>query len=300
MAQMKSRISWYGPAVGRVVGLIFMIPLLSACEKPVLAISPPASHEVQSARAILTRSAVPANATPTISYSDAANRIARVQHLITPAALRVCSQIWAHSYCRDKIGSIQVNLDWEQESVNAYADQNDQIGFYGGIMHLLQRDNEIAGVMAHEISHVLLQHNRKAAANAARGAIAGTLLGVLIAGKYGGDCATQSCQEAQQDLVQNTGAIGQQIGAIAYSPSMELEADHLGAFILDEAGYNLGSSIVAFVRMDRNKPRSGASGRSYSSYFKTHPLSDERIAYYLRTQKDIANGKTTPKLLDDN
>ena len=297
---MTSRISWYGPAVGRIVGLIFMIPLLSACEKPVLAISSPASHEVRSARAILTRSAVPANATPTISYSDATNRIARVQYLITPAALRVCSQIWAHSYCRNKIGSIQVSLDWEQESVNAYADQNDQIGFYGGIMHLLQRDNEIAGVMAHEISHVLLQHNRKAAANAARGEIAGTLLGVLIAGKYGGNCTTSSCQEGQQNLVRKTGAIGQKIGAVAYSPSMELEADHLGAFILDEAGYNLGSSIIGFVRMERNRQRLGTSGRSYISYFKTHPLSDERIAHYLRTQKDIANGKTIPKLLDDN
>ena len=46
----------------------------------------------------------------------------------------------------------------ESDTVNAYADANNQIVIYTGLLNLAQKDEEIAGIMSHEIGHIMKSH----------------------------------------------------------------------------------------------------------------------------------------------
>ena len=46
----------------------------------------------------------------------------------------------------------------ESDTVNAYADTDNQIVIYTGLMNLVEKDEELAGIMSHEIGHIMKSH----------------------------------------------------------------------------------------------------------------------------------------------
>jgi predicted Zn-dependent protease len=112
--------------------------------------------------------------------------------------------------------------------INAFALPGGPMFLHRGMLQAAHTDDEVAGVMAHELSHVVLRHGTLQAAKAQKfqlGALAGQVIGSIVGGTKGAVIAQ-----------------GSQIGLgtyfLKYSREYEREADLLGAQIMARAGYD--------------------------------------------------------------
>jgi Zn-dependent protease with chaperone function len=115
-----------------------------------------------------------------------------------------------------------------QKEINAFALPGGPMFLNRGMMEAAKSEAEMAGVMAHELSHVALRHGTAQATKGEKfqiGAIAGQVLGAIVGGTAGSVIAQ-----------------GSQFGLGAYfmkfSREYESQADILGAQMLARAGYN--------------------------------------------------------------
>ncbi|HEX8838605.1 MAG TPA: M48 family metallopeptidase [Candidatus Acidoferrum sp.] len=138
------------------------------------------------------------------------------------------------------VGTIPSQYSWPfefhvvaQKEINAFALPGGPMFVNIGTIVAAANEAELAGVMAHEMSHVYMQHSAKQASKAqTTGLLAGVAeaaLGATVGGKAGG-------------MVGQLGQMGIQFGAqglmLKYSRGDESQADGVGAMILYKAGYN--------------------------------------------------------------
>src|SRR5215831_8942718 len=120
-----------------------------------------------------------------------------------------------------------------QKEINAFALPGGPMFVNIGTITAAASEAQLAGVMAHEMSHVYMQHSAKQAhkteTTSLLAGIADAALGATVGGKGGG-------------MVGQLGQMGIQMGAqglmLKYSRSDESQADAVGAMILYKAGYN--------------------------------------------------------------
>jgi beta-barrel assembly-enhancing protease len=125
-----------------------------------------------------------------------------------------------------------------------------------GLIEVANNEGELAGVMAHEISHVALRHGTAQAAKAQKyaiGATAGQILGAIIGGGLGGVVAQ-----------------GSQLGVGAYylkfSREYEKQADILGAQMMANAGYDPHDLANMFRTIEKQ-----SAGRGGPEWLSSHP-----------------------------
>jgi predicted Zn-dependent protease len=156
--------------------------------------------------------------------------------------------------------------EWEvavfaSDQLNAFALPGGKIGFYTGILDIMENDDQIAAVMGHEVAHVFFNHSGQ---RYGRTAATQAGLGVAQAVLGGG----QTSQVALQAL-----GLGAQYGVILpYSRQHELEADKYGVRYMHKAGYRLNEAVRFWQGMSAKK--SGAPPQIMS----THPNDATRIA----------------------
>ena len=155
-----------------------------------------------------------------------------------------------------------------QPVVNAFAAPGGVIALYSGLILTADDENEVAGVLAHEIAHITQQHLYRAmeSQQAMTIPIALAMLAlVLVAG---------GSPEAIQ-----TAVLGGQAAAIQaqifFTRQNEYEADRIGISTLSRAGYNPAGMSEFFEKMGR---KSRAMGEGPPEYLRTHPVSTSRIA----------------------
>jgi Zn-dependent protease with chaperone function len=157
------------------------------------------------------------------------------------------------------------------KEVNAFALPGGQIFVNLGTIQTTD-ESELAGIMAHEIAHVVLQHSAREAGKrkAARTAgVLGTIAAVATLGPVGGVLAAEALQ-------MGAGAI-----VLKYSRADESEADLLGAQIMYDAGYDPFTFPEFFQRMAAqpegsvtflsNHPDPGSRGESVSTVIEKFP-----------------------------
>jgi len=141
-----------------------------------------------------------------------------------------------------------------QKEINAFAIPGGQMFINLGTLTAATKESELAGVMAHEMAHVYMQHSAKQAGKAQKTSV---LAGIAsaVAGSAGG-------------LVGELGKMGIQMGAqgmmAKYSRGDESQADAVGAVILYKAGYN-PQAMVDFFKTMRGSEKVSAS------LFSSHP-----------------------------
>jgi predicted Zn-dependent protease len=136
--------------------------------------------------------------------------------------------------------------------INAFALPGGPIFLHRGMIEAAETEGEVAGVMAHELSHVVLRHGTVQATKGEKfqlGAIAGQVVGSLIGGRTG----TAIAQGSQ---------IGLGTYFLKYSREYEREADLLGAQIMARAGYDPREMARMFQTIAR---RSGGGGPEWLS-----------------------------------
>jgi predicted Zn-dependent protease len=176
-------------------------------------------------------------------------------------------------------GEISPDLDktfaWEpflvgDRAVNAFALPGGYVGVYLGLISLTGSSDELASVLAHEISHVTQRHIARSAISSQRqglATMAGMILGVLAASRA-------TSPDAAQAVIMGTQAAMVQ-GQLNFSREMEREADRIGIEVLGNAGFSPSGMVGMFEKMD------GAMRLNDSNqypYLRTHPLTIERIS----------------------
>ncbi len=156
----------------------------------------------------------------------------------------------------------------KDSSLNAFALPGGYIGLHTGLMMVAQTESELAAVMGHEISHVTQRHlARQFGKQRLAGAtILASLLLAVLAARSNPDALIGITQLGEH-------AARQQV--LGFSRDAEREADRLGLDMLSQAGFDPLGSLQFFNRLQN-------ASRIYDSnapaYFRTHPLTTERIS----------------------
>ncbi len=161
----------------------------------------------------------------------------------------------------------------QDDAVNAFALIGGHIGMHTGLILLTRDEAELAGVMAHEIAHILQRHQSRLYQGQGKYQLASlaALALAILASRGGG---SQSGQVTEAAMV-GASAIMMQ-GQLDYTREHEREADRIGLTILERAGYDPRGMVSFFERMQRANRLN--EFKSAPSYLRTHPLTVERIA----------------------
>ena len=152
-------------------------------------------------------------------------------------------------------------------SINAFAMPGGFIGVHTGLILAAQSESELAGVLAHEISHVTQRHIARQLYQSNKVSIASMLaMGVaLLAGHSSGQAAGAAIVATQ------AGAVSAQL---AYSRDFEREADRQGFEIMRRSGFEVRGMSAFFQRLQKAMQLYESNA---TAYLRTHPLSGERM-----------------------
>jgi predicted Zn-dependent protease len=159
--------------------------------------------------------------------------------------------------------------------INAFATLGGYVGTNAGLILAAESEDEVAGVLAHEISHVTQRHVLRAVERARKDQLPILLatLGAIIAAN-----ATTSDNSAA--ALQAAVIGGQALAAqrqINYTRSSEAEADRIGIQTLARSGYDVEGMAAFFERMDR-LTRGNSGGYTAPDYLQSHPVTTTRIS----------------------
>ena len=163
--------------------------------------------------------------------------------------------------------------------INAFALPGGPMYAHRGMLEQAKTEGEIAGVLAHEISHVALRHGTAQASAAqpyAIGQIGSAILGAIIGGRTG-------------EIVSGVGQAGFGVAFLRYSREYEKQADILGAQIMARAGYDPRDMASMFRTIERE-----GGGRA-PEFLSNHPNPGNRAEYItqeaqsLRVQNPVRN-----------
>ena len=161
----------------------------------------------------------------------------------------------------------------QDDAVNAFALIGGHVGLHTGLFLLTRNESELAGVVGHEISHILQRHQSRLYQGQGKYQLA-SLAALAIAMLASRGSSSQSSQVTEAAIV-GASAIMMQ-GQLDYTREHEREADRVGVTILERAGYDPRGMVSFFERMQRANRLS--EFKSAPSYLRTHPLTVERIA----------------------
>ena len=173
----------------------------------------------------------------------------------------------------------------DEDVYNAFATPGGHIFVYTGLLDAMEEEEELAGILGHEIAHVYCRHisqkidrSKKIGVATLAGIAAGILLGVGGAG------------EAASAVTMGSMAAGQ-TAELSYSRENEMQADQFGLKFTTAAGYS-ASGLLKILKKIRSKTWFGSD--QIPKYLMTHPAVEDRIAFigswldtYDRTSKPI-------------
>ncbi len=153
-------------------------------------------------------------------------------------------------------------------SVNAFALPGGYLGVQLGLIAVVTSDDELASVLAHELSHVTQRHIARSVESQAK--MTPWMLGTMILGAL---AASKSPQSAQALIVGGQAAAIQ--SQLSYTRDMEREADRVGFGVMSEAGYDPRGFVGMFGKLQQ---AAGVNDNGAFPYLRSHPLTTERIA----------------------
>jgi beta-barrel assembly-enhancing protease len=170
--------------------------------------------------------------------------------------------------------ALATRLAWEvflvrDASVNAFALPGGYVGVHLGLIEVTHSGDELASVLAHEMSHITQRHIARQITQNRRQSLMSTaamILGVLVASRANSaDGVNAAIAGGQAASLQ---------GQLNFSREMEREADRVGFAVMSGAGYAPSGMAEMFERLAQAS-RLNDSGAF--PYLRSHPLTTERI-----------------------
>jgi hypothetical protein len=166
--------------------------------------------------------------------------------------------------------------------INAFALPGGPVYVTRGIVDSLRNEGELAGVMAHEISHVALRHGTNQASKAYLAQAGIGLLGGILGG--GGGSGTGQ-------IIQAVGGFGLNALFLKFSRTAESQADILGTQIMARAGYDPQAMVTMFQLLRAQQSRDPGK---VAQFFSDHPNPQNREARVRQEAQLLkARGSTT-------
>lgn len=163
----------------------------------------------------------------------------------------------------------------KDRQINAFATLGGYIGMNAGLVLTAEREDEVAAVLSHEISHVTQQHVLRSVEKAQRDQIP-ILLGMLAAVVAAQQAGGNSSGDATMAAITSGMGLMQQL-QINFTRSNESEADRLGIRTLARSGYDVDAMAGFFERMSAAM-RGNEGGYSTPDFLRTHPVTVTRIS----------------------
>jgi len=146
--------------------------------------------------------------------------------------------------------------------INAFALPGGYIYVNRGVLEQARNEGEVAGVLAHEISHVALRHGTHQASKAYLAQAGISILGGILGGKVG---------QGTAQVINAVGGIGLNALFLKYSRDLETQADVRGSQILAASGYSPADMVSFFQTLESvDKARK-------TSWLSDHPAPPDRI-----------------------
>jgi len=163
-------------------------------------------------------------------------------------------------------------------SINAFALPGGPIYIHTGLINAADNEAELAGVVGHEIGHVVLRHSTNQASKATMFQLPAMLAAGLLDQKGG--------------MLAALGQLGISFGLnsalMSYSRKAEHDSDIVGARMLAKTGYNPVSMASFFEKLER-----ASGGSSTPQFFSSHPNPGNRVEYVTEEIAGYRRGEYT-------
>jgi predicted Zn-dependent protease len=164
----------------------------------------------------------------------------------------------------------------DPQTINAFALPGGQVFITRALYDKLQTEGELAGVLGHEVGHVIARHS---AEQIAKTQLTEGLTGAAVIAAYDPNNPS-SAQSAQ------IAALIGQLVTLKFSRDDELEADKFGVCFMNEAGYDPNEMVSVMQILEASQ-----TGNQPPEFFSTHPNPANRIQ---QIQSDIQNINACP------
>lgn len=188
----------------------------------------------------------------------------------------VCQRIISGSEAEETEWPFECHLLADEETINAFALPGGQMFMTAALYDRLETEGQLAGVMAHEMGHVVARHS---AQRIAKMELTQGLSGAVVIATYDPD------NPRSQGTAQVAALIGQLVN-MKFGRDDELQSDRLGVKFMSEAGYDPRSMIGVMEVLAE-----AGEGNRPPEFFSTHPNPDNRIARIEEAiEKEFPNG----------
>ena len=157
-----------------------------------------------------------------------------------------------------------------QSDINAFALPGGFVYVNRGVLDNARNEGEVAGVLAHEISHVALRHGTHQASKAYLAQAGISILGGILGGHVGAGAA---------QVINAVGGIGLNALFLKYSRDLESQADVRGVQILAASGYSPVDMVDFFQTLER------VDTSKKTNWLSDHPAPPDRIARIQREEQ---------------
>ena len=164
--------------------------------------------------------------------------------------------------------------------INAFALPGGFVYVNRGVIDQASNEGELAGVVAHEISHVALRHGTHQASKAYLAQAGISILGGILGGHVG---------EGAAQIINTVGGIGLNAVFLKYSRDLETQADVRGAQIMAASGYNPRDMVSFFQKLER------VDTARKTNWLSDHPAPPDRVARIQKEQQMLRISGTAPE-----